>query len=247
MSPIIEFKNVVKSFDGKIILDGMNFKVQEGETFCVLGGSGAGKSVSLKLLLGLDPLDAGEIYFKGEPLSGLSEDELNKIRVQIGMVFQGAALFDSLTVFENVAYPLHERNSHSDEQIEKIVFEKLKVVGLEETAPLYPADLSGGMKKRIAVARALATDPPVILYDEPTAGLDPANVKRIDDLILSLQKKFSVTSVLVTHNMESVYSVAHRVALLHGKKVSFIGTLKEFRETDNPLVRRFVAGEIGEE
>lgn len=244
-TPLIEFKNVVKSFGDKLVLDGMSFQVFEGETFCIIGGSGSGKSVTLKLLLGLMPIDEGEIYFKGEPISGLSEDELCRIRPSFGMVFQGAALFDSLTVFENVAYPLQEVETFSDEQIEQRVLEKLKVVGLEKTADLFPSDLSGGMLKRVGLARALATNPQVVLYDEPTAGLDPSNVNRINDLMLTLQKKFSVTSILVTHNMESVFKVANRVALLYQKRADFVGTLAEFRSSNNELTRKFLAGEIG--
>lgn len=247
MTPIIEFKNVCKSFDEKEVLRDVSFQVAPGETFCIIGGSGTGKSLTLKLLLGLEPVDSGEIYFRGKPITDLPEEELNKIRRHFGMVFQGGALFDSMTVYDNVAYPLYEFNKHSDEEVQRLVFEKLRVVRLEETADLFPADLSGGMRKRIAVARALATEPPVLLYDEPTAGLDPANVNRIDQLINRLKKEFSVTSTLVTHNMESVYRVADRVALLHDKTIAFMGTLSEFKETREPVVRKFVAGEIGGE
>lgn len=246
MQPILEFKNVVKSFGGKVVLDGVSFQVFEGETFCIIGGSGSGKSVTLKLILGLIPFDSGEIYFRGKLISELNERELNKIRLHFGMVFQGSALFDSMNVFENVAYPIYELNKYSDEEIEKYVNQKLEIVGLLDAAELYPADLSGGMKKRIGVARAIAADPQVILYDEPTAGLDPSNVNRIDELILHLQKAFSVTSVLVTHNMESVYRVADRVGLMHNKKLEFIGTLEEFKKSSDPIVVKFVSGDIGE-
>lgn len=246
MDPIIEFKNVVKSFDGKTILDGVSFEIFKGETFCIIGGSGTGKSVTLKLLLGLMPIDSGEILFRGKNIESLSEIELNKVRLNFGMVFQGSALFDSMSVFDNVAYPLYEIDEYSDAEIERIVFEKLKVVDLVDAADLFPADLSGGMKKRIGLARAIATDPEVVLYDEPTAGLDPTNVNRIDGLILHLQKQFAVTSMLVTHNMESVYRVADRVGLLYKKKLNFIGSLDEFKNSSNPLVGKFVRGEIGD-
>lgn len=247
MTPIIEFKDVVKSFDDKLILKGMSFQVFEGETFCVVGGSGTGKSVTLKLLLGLLPVDEGEIFFRGTPISQLSENELNKIRIHFGMVFQGSALFDSLTIFENVAYPLYESEKYSDETIETIVEEKLKLVGLADASDLFPSDLSGGMKKRIGLARALVSSPQVILYDEPTAGLDPANVNRINRLVKKLKDKYSVTSILVTHDMKSVFELADRVALLHDKHVGFVGNLKEFQHSDNELASRFLAGEIGGE
>lgn len=245
--PIIEFKDVHKSFGDKLILDGMSFDVKEGETFVIIGGSGTGKSVSLKLLLGLEPIDSGEIYFRGQNIIDMNEEQLNAIRTEFGMVFQGSALFDSMTIFENIAYPLVEARKYSEEEIEAIVEEKLKIVGLPGVGDLYPADISGGMKKRVGVARAIASDPGVILYDEPTAGLDPANVNRIDQLIQRLQDKFSVTSVLVTHNMDSVYRVADRVALLHDRKIGFIGSLDEFKKTDKDIVRKFVNGELGNE
>lgn len=243
--PLIEFKKVAKSFGSNVILEDMTFSVNAGETFCVIGGSGSGKSVSLKLLLGLLPIDSGQIFFKGQDITEFDERELGQIRSHFGMVFQGSALFDSMTVDENVAYPLYELDKYSDDEIKRIVNEKLKLVDLANTGELYPGDLSGGMKKRVGLARALATDPEVILYDEPTAGLDPSNVNRIDELILHLQKNFGVTSILVTHHMPSVYEVANRVGLLYKKRLGFIGTLEEFKNSTNPLVRKFVEGEIG--
>lgn len=247
LQPIIEFRHVRKSFEDKVILEDVSFTVFPGDVFCIIGGSGTGKSVTLKLLLGLMPVDSGEILFQGKLITEMTELELNRIRVHFGMVFQGSALFDSMNVFDNVAYPLHEQDELEDEIIEKRVMEKLAVVGLEDAVDLFPADLSGGMKKRIGLARAIATNPQVILYDEPTAGLDPANVKRIDNLIRNLQTKFKVTSILVTHNMESVYHVADRVALLFNKQIEFLGSLEEFKKTDNKLVRQFVSGDLGHE
>lgn len=245
-TPVIEFRDVVKSFGTKLVLDGISFKVFEGETLCVIGGSGTGKSVTLKLLLGLLPFDSGEIYFRGEPISEMDEDRLNEIRVQIGMVFQGSALFDSMTVFDNVAYPLVEQFHIDPLKLEEIVLNKLDMVGLKDAAELMPANLSGGMLKRVGLARAIATDAKIILYDEPSAGLDPTNCKRIDDLILKFQKQFKVTSIVVTHHMDSVYKIANRVTLLLNKKMIFEGSIDEFRASREPNVVKFVEGRIGD-
>lgn len=245
-APLIEFKNVTKSFEDKLILDGVNFTVQDGETFCVIGGSGTGKSVTLKLLLGLIPFDEGEIYFQGRPISEMDEDELNAMRSNVGMLFQGGALFDSMTVYENVAYPLEEAGRFSAEDVKKIVHEKLSLVGLDDVDDLFPSDLSGGMVKRVGLARALATEPHVILYDEPTAGLDPTNVNRIDDMILDLKKRLKVASVVVTHHMPSVFRIADKVALLYHKKIAFIGTIQELRTSRDPIVHQFIEGRIGD-
>lgn len=245
-APLIEFKNVTKSFEDKLILDGVNFTVQDGETFCVIGGSGTGKSVTLKLLLGLIPCDEGEIYFQGRPISEMDEDELNAMRSNVGMLFQGGALFDSMTVYENVAYPLEETGRFSAEDVGKIVHEKLSLVGLNDVDDLFPSDLSGGMVKRVGLARALATEPHVILYDEPTAGLDPTNVNRIDDMILDLKKRLKVASVVVTHHMPSVFRIADKVALLYRKKIAFIGTIQELRTSRDPIVHQFIEGRIGD-
>lgn len=244
--PIIEFRHVQKSFGNKLVLEDLNFAVYPGETFCILGASGSGKSVTLKLLLGLEPIDGGEIYYRGQKISDLSERELLPIRREFGMVFQGSALFDSLTLLENVAYPLTEVGGELDAAATPIALEKLGIVGLTEAVHLLPADISGGMRKRVGVARALATKPKVMLYDEPTAGLDPANVNRVDELILQLQRTFAVTSILVTHNMESVCRIADRVGLLHRYRLCFIGTREEFTKTTNLVVRRFVKGEVCE-
>jgi len=245
-TPIIEFREVCKAFDEKKILDRFSFSVNPGEVFCLIGGSGTGKSVTLKLLLGLMDFEGGEVFFAGKPLSSMAETDLNMIRQQMGMVFQGSALFDSLTVYENIAYPLREKGGFTEREIEDIVTEKLEWVGLPGIEDLEPADLSGGMKKRVGLARAIVTNPSVVLYDEPTAGLDPTNTNRIDDLILRLAQEKKVTSVLVTHHMPSVYRIATHVALLLEKRVMFQGSIDEFRKTKNPLVHQFVNGTLGE-
>ncbi len=227
-------------------MDRFSFSVQAGEVFCLIGGSGSGKSLTLKLLLGLMGFDAGEIFFADQAISTLSEKELNVIRQQIGMVFQGSALFDSLNVFENIAYPLRERGGFTESEIEHIVAEKLDWVGLPGTEELEPADLSGGMKKRVGLARAIVVNPKVVLYDEPTAGLDPTNTNRIDDLILRLAEEKKVTSVLVTHHMPSVFRIATHVALLFERRVAFQGSIDEFRRTKDVTVQKFVEGSIGD-
>lgn len=244
--PIIEFKNVSKSFGDNRVLINMNLAIGQGETITIIGGSGTGKSVTLKLLLGVLKPDEGDVFFKGKSVSGMEEEALIEMRSHIGMLFQGAALFDSLTVEENVAYPLLEHNHHGEEKVKKIVREKLEVVGLDETQEMYPADLSGGMKKRVGLARAIATDPEVILYDEPTTGLDPANTNRIAELILKLQQELKVTSVVVTHDMATAFKISNRLALLHNKKIEFVGTVDEVRRSRNPVVQNFIEGEIGE-
>jgi len=242
---IIEFKNVSKAFGDHEVIKGMNLSIEEGETITIIGGSGSGKSVTLKLLLGLIAVDEGQIFFRGKDVVIMTEDELVAMRAKIGMLFQGAALFDSLTVFENVAYPLIEHFDHSEEELKRIVGEKLELVGLPGTEAMYPADLSGGMKKRVGLARAIATNPEVILYDEPTTGLDPANTNRIDELILNLQKVLKVTSIVVTHDMASAYKISNRLALLHEKKIEFVGTVNQTKGSANPIVQNFIKGEIG--
>lgn len=246
--PVIEFRNVAKSFGSKVILDGISFRVFKGRTFCLIGGSGTGKSVALKLLLGLMSYDSGAILYKGCEVAGMTPAELKAMRYEIGMVFQGSALFDSLTVEENVAYPLFEqRRCCNEDEARPVVHQKLRLVGLEGIDHHLPADLSGGMKKRVGVARALATDPEVILYDEPTAGLDPTNVNRVDDIIEDLKKKLHVTSIVVTHHMASVFRIADEVALLYDKKVQFMGSVKDLMEARSDFVRKFIEGRIGEE
>lgn len=242
--PIIEFKNVKKSFGEKKILDGLDLAVEQGETLTILGGSGSGKSVSLKLLMGLIEVDDGEICFKGEDITKMDEHQLMTFRRNVGMVFQGSALFDSISVYENIAYPLRVHFDYKEKKIEEIVSEKLSLVGLDGTQEMYPADLSGGMRKRIGLARAIATDPDVILYDEPTAGLDPSNTNRVSNLILNLQKILKVTSIVVTHEMNSAFKISNRIALLHNKHIEYIGSVDEVKNTPNSIVRDFINGEM---
>ncbi len=247
MEAFIEFRHVYKSFDQNVIYTDLNLEFFKGETITIIGGSGTGKSVMLKLLLGLMKPDSGQIFFDGDDVVEMTLPELIKMRKRTGMLFQGGALFDSMTVEENIAYPIREHFPHYEEdRIAKMVREKLAVVDLPGTQNMMPADLSGGMKKRVALARALATDPEVILYDEPTTGLDPTNTHRINDLIVDLQKKFGVTSIVVTHDMTSAFKVSDRLALLYDKKIEFVGTKKEVDQSTNRVVQKFIHGEIGE-
>lgn len=241
---IIEFKNIYKSFGDNKVLEGANLAIENGETITIIGGSGKGKTVFLKLLLGLLKPDKGHVYFHGKDLGAMEEKEVISIRRHIGMLFQGAALFDSMSVAENVAYPIKEHFDYDEDKIREIVSEKLKLVGLSGIEDVMPADLSGGMKKRVGLARAIATDPDVILYDEPTTGLDPANTKRICNLILELQHKLNVTSIVVTHDMESTFRVTDRIALISDRKFAFVGTKEEVGRSKEPLVKHFIEGEM---
>ncbi|MFO1464546.1 MAG: ABC transporter ATP-binding protein [bacterium] len=247
MEPFIHFQHVKKAFDEKVIYTDLDLEIHKGETITIIGGSGTGKSVMLKLLLVLMRPEAGQILFDGKDVLGMKDEELIGIRKRVGMLFQGGALFDSMTVFDNVAYPLYEHyKEYSEEKIARIVHEKLEVIGLPETADMMPADLSGGMKKRVALARAIATDPEVILYDEPTTGLDPTNTNRINDLILDLQRRFKVTSIVVTHDMASAFKVSNRLALLYNKRIEFVGNKEQIDKSDNVVVKKFISGQIGE-
>jgi phospholipid/cholesterol/gamma-HCH transport system ATP-binding protein len=243
----ITFQHIKKAFNGNVVYTDLDLEIKKGETITIIGGSGTGKSVMLKLLLRLMDADGGKILVDGEDVLAMSPEQLIKLRHRFGMLWQGGALFDSMTVKENVAYPLRENfKERSEEEIDKIVAEKLEVVGLPNTSEMMPSDLSGGMKKRISLARAIATDPEVILYDEPTTGLDPTNTNRINELIIGLQKRFKVTSIVVTHDMASAFKVSDRLALLYNKKIEFVGTKEEIDRSDNKIVKRFIEGEIGE-
>jgi phospholipid/cholesterol/gamma-HCH transport system ATP-binding protein len=244
---VIEFKGVSKRFGEKRVLEDASLAIYEGETITIMGGSGKGKTVFLKLLLGVMRPDSGRVLFKGEEVGRMRQRELSRMRSHIGMLFQGSALFDSLTVRENVAYPLREHFEHSEDEISEIVAKKLALVGLQGIEEMMPSDLSGGMKKRVGLARAIATDPDVILYDEPTTGLDPANTHRICGLIRSLQQKLGVTSVVVTHDMEAAFSVTNRIAMLRDGMFGFIGTADEAKASSDPFVKNFIMGEMDTE
>ena len=238
----IELTGVHKSFRGHGVLCGVDLRVREGETFTILGGSGTGKSVCLKHILGLLRPDSGSVRLFGQDVTDLSEDRLVAVRKDFGMVFQGGALFDSLSVFENVAYPLREHLDLTHPQLASRVQRCLDAVGLPDIGPLLPAELSGGMRKRVAVARAIALEPRAILYDEPTTGLDPANARRIGELISALRQRLGVTSVIVTHDMELCFAASDRVALLKGGRIVVEGSAGEIRRSSHPDVRAFLEG-----
>lgn len=244
MAPVIEFKGVSKSFGEHEVLDGATLAIEEGETITIIGGSGRGKTVFLKLLLGVLKPDRGQVLFRGEDVGKMDEGVLSKMRSRIGMLFQGAALFDSLNVRENIAYPLREHFDYSEDRIGEIVAEKLAMVGMAGIEDMMPADLSGGMKKRVGLARAIATNPDVILYDEPTTGLDPTNTKRICRLIRKLQEVLGVTSVIVTHDMEAAFSVTNRLAMIYRKRFGFVGTKSEAYASSELFVQDFIKGEM---
>lgn len=239
---MIEIKNVHKAFGGKQVLRGVDLTINEAETVTVMGGSGTGKSVLLKNIMGLLKPDQGEIYIDGEEITRLGEEELLHVQRKFGYLFQGAALFDSLTVGENVAFGLRNICDLSPSETAARVRECLGMVGLKGIENLKPAELSGGMRKRVGLARAIAHQPKYILYDEPTTGLDPIMADVINDLILSLQQQLGVTSVVVTHDMKSAYKVSNRLAMLYKGAVILTGTPDEIRTTQDPVVHQFVEG-----
>jgi phospholipid/cholesterol/gamma-HCH transport system ATP-binding protein len=242
-STAIELCDLTKALGGRTVLDGVNLSILKGETMCIIGGSGAGKSVTLKHIVGLLKPDRGCVKIDGVDVTASKNGELEAARRKIGFCFQGSALLNSMTVFENVALPLREHERLNEAEIRDRVNHKLSLVGLSDAGHKFPAEISGGMKKRAGLARAIVRDPAIILYDEPTAGLDPPKAATINDLMVDMQKKLSVTSVLVTHDMSSVKRVSHRIAMLLNGKILKVGTMQEFEASDDPIIRQFIYGE----
>jgi phospholipid/cholesterol/gamma-HCH transport system ATP-binding protein len=245
---IVVLRDVVKRFGNRIVLDRISLAVEKGRTTAIIGPSGCGKTVLIKhMIVLLRPTD-GEVFFKGQRVDDLAERSLEKVRTQFGFLFQGGALFDSLTVAENVLFPVRQHAPSMDSRAQQeLVKAKLRMVGLDGFQNYYPANLSGGQRKRAALARAIAMDPEVILYDEPTTGLDPIRADIINELVLKLQRELKVTSVVVTHDMKSVYKVADRIIMLHNGKIIADGNADAIRSHPHSIVQQFINGQVSED
>ena len=239
---IIKFKNIDKKFSDKVIFDNLNLDIVKGKITTIFGESGIGKSLLLKILIGLLKADSGEIYFENEEISKFSERKYITIRKKIAMLFQGGALLDSLSVGENIAYPLRLHFKLKNKEIKKAVKKNLEMVGLSDIEHLRPSELSVGMKKRVALARALATNPSVILYDDPTTGLDPINVNLISELITSLRNDLKITSIIVGNDMNFNLKISDKLAMLDKGKIIFYGNFEDIKESEIPIVKRFIKG-----
>jgi phospholipid/cholesterol/gamma-HCH transport system ATP-binding protein len=245
--PLVELRDVRKSFDQKEVLRGVSLDLRDGTTLAVMGGSGAGKTVLLRIAAGLVRPDAGQVALFGTRIERMREEAMLAVRKRSGFVFQGAALFDSLSVFENVAYPLREHTRMSLGEITDRVHRFLALVGMPGTDELLPAELSGGMRRRVGIARALIMEPEVVFFDEPTAGLDPTNARLVAELIATLRTGVCHTAIVVTHDIEFANMVADQMAILHHGRFADLGTPAEIRASANPDVRRFLAGELRED
>jgi len=243
---IIVVKNLTKKFGDKVVLDNVSLAIEKGKTTVVIGPSGCGKTVLIKHFIVLLRPSSGEVYFKGRRIDNLSEKEMNNIRTRYGFLFQGGALFDSFTVFENIIFPVRQHYEITNwRDVEELVKAKLAMVGLDGYQNYYPANLSGGQRKRVALARAVAMNPEVILYDEPTTGLDPIRADIINELILKLQRELGETTIVVTHDMTSAYKIADRIVMLHNGKIIADGDADHIRNHPHPMVQQFINGQIG--
>ena len=236
---MIRLKNVSKRFGEKVALKDISLTIEKGETIAIIGGSGSGKSTRLRLMIGLDRPSGGEIHIGGDNITAMSENVLDRVRLRMGMVFQYSALFDSMSVGENVAFGLREHTDKGDDEIRHIVAEKLELVGLPGVEEMMPQELSGGMKKRVGLARAIATDPEIIFYDEPSSGLDPIMTAKIDELIIDMQRKLDVTSVVVTHDMVSASRIADRIAMIYDGELIAVDTVERFQNIADERVQAF--------
>jgi phospholipid/cholesterol/gamma-HCH transport system ATP-binding protein len=239
---MIEIINLSKSFGDNKVLDNLNLTINSGEVMVIIGRSGCGKSVLLKHIIGLIQSDAGQVLIDSSDITKLHYKELDELRLSFGMLFQGAALFDSMTVYENVGFALREHTNTEEEVIREKVAGALEMVGLKGIENLMPAELSGGMRKRVGLARAICNNPKIILYDEPTTGLDPVMADAVNELIIDLNNKLSMTSIVVTHDMVSAYKIADRIAMLYKGKIVAVGTPEEIKNTNDPVVKQFITG-----
>lgn len=239
---MIKINNLKKSFNSKKVLDGVNLEIEKGKITVIIGRSGEGKSVLIKHIIGLLRPDFGEILLDGQDITKMTERELNEVRRRFGMLFQGAALFDSMTVGENVAFPLREHTGMPEADLKKVVKEKLRLVGLKGVEYMMPADLSGGMKKRAGLARAVAMDPEIVLFDEPTTGLDPIMSDNVATLILDTQRDLKTTYIVITHDIPLTYKIADKVAMLHEGKIVEQGNVEYIKSSVNPILRQFLEG-----
>lgn len=239
---VIEMQNIHKSFDNNYVLRGLDLAIEKGESMVIIGGSGSGKSVLLKHIIGILKPDQGKVLINGVDLTTLTERDLYETRKKFGMLFQMSALFDSLTVWENVAFGILRHKRVPPKEAKAIAIEKLRIVGLIGVEDLMPSELSGGMKKRVGLARAITHEPDILLYDEPTTGLDPIMADAINDLIVEMKNTLSVTSVAITHDMNSAYKIADRIAMLYEGKIIETGSPDEIKHTVNPIVRQFITG-----
>jgi len=236
----IEFQEIHKAYGEKKVLRGASLKILRGEVLVILGGSGTGKSVTLRNILGLERPDSGRVVIEGEDITDLPEEELYRVRMKFGMLFQSGALFDSITVAENVGYPLREHSKIRGAELDEKIAEALEMVSLPDAGKLMPVDLSGGMRKRVGLARAIIMGPDVILYDEPTTGLDPVTANTINELIVELQTRLKVTSIVVTHDIQSAFHVGDRIAFLENGVFQWVGTMDEARRAKHPTLREFL-------
>ncbi len=244
----IEVRNLIKKFGRKLVLDNVSLKIEKGKTTVIIGPSGCGKTVLIKHFIVLQRPTSGEVYFDGQRVDGLSERQLSDVRTRIGYLFQEGALFDSMSVAENIMFPIKQHFKHVRwSQVEEVVKAKLAMVGLDGFQNYYPANLSGGQRKRVALARAIALNPEVILYDEPTTGLDPIRSDIINELVLKLERDLGVTSVVVTHDMRSAYKVGDRIIMLHNGKIIADGDADHIRDHPHPTVQQFINGQVSED
>jgi phospholipid/cholesterol/gamma-HCH transport system ATP-binding protein len=239
---MIKISNLKKSFGHKRVLDGVDLEIDKGKITVIIGRSGEGKSVLIKHIIGLLRPDDGQIFLEGQELSSMNERDWGEVRKRFGMLFQGAALFDSMTVGENVGFPLKEHTDMADEDIMKIVGDKLRRVGLVGVEHMMPAELSGGMKKRVGLARAIVMDPEIVLFDEPTTGLDPIMSDSIADLVLDTQRSLQTTYILITHDIPFTYKIADKIAMLHEGRIIEQGSVEEMKKNPNPVVKQFLEG-----